>query len=385
MVILVNLYIEINFLFYIKIYSKYCIKSKLIVMTDETFLKLRVFLDQFPLGYPKSNSGVEIKILKKLFTEEEAKIAMMLTHIPEEVSKIAKRVGMDVDYLENMLEMMAKKGLVFRIHRNNKTLFNAIPFMIGLYEYSIKKVDKELAAYYKEYYDLAYQGEMGISNVPGFKVVPIEETIEPNTTLYPYHKLKESIRNARVISVTDCICRKEARLNGEGCDFPIETCLSFGIAAEYYIENGIGREITADEAIHIIELADRAGLIHAGANSKHLSNICNCCPCCCASLKGITKKGLDRHKFINAIFESIIDEETCIGCGTCVERCPVRAIEMNEVAVVSREKCLGCGLCATTCPEEAITLQLRENGEEPFNRVMEMGLAILAGKKENTN
>ena len=68
-----------------------------------------------------------------------------------------------------------------------------------------------------------------------------------------------------------------------------------------------------------------------------------------------------------------------------MERCPVRAIEMNEVAVVSREKCLGCGLCATTCPEEAITLQLRENGEEPFNRVMEMGLAILAGKKENTN
>ena len=354
-------------------------------MSDDVFLKLREFLDQFPLGYPQTPSGVEIKILKRLFTEEEAKIAVILTHIPEEASKIAKRTGMDANYLEDKLELMAKKGLVFRMRRNNKTLFNAVPFMVGLYEYSVNKVDEELAKYFKEYYDTAYQEEMGISDVPGFKVIPIEETIEPNTTLYPYHKLKDSIRNARVISVTDCICRKEARLNGEGCDYPIETCLSFGVAAEYYIENGIGREISADEAIRIIKEADKAGLVHAGANSKHLSNICNCCPCCCASMKGITEKGLDKHKFMNAIFESIIDEEICVSCGTCVERCPVGAIEMDDNAVVSREKCLGCGLCATVCSEEAISLQLREDGEEPFDRVMEMGLAILDGKRKNLN
>ncbi len=354
-------------------------------MSDDVFLKLREFLDQFPLGYPQTPSGVEIKILKRLFTEEEAKIAVILTHIPEEASKIAKRTGMDVNDLEDKLEMMANKGLVFRMRRDNKTLFNAIPFMIGLYEYSVKKVDEELAKYFKEYYDTAYQDEMGISNVPGFKVIPIEKTIEPNTTLYPYQKLKESIRNARVISVTECICRKEARLNGEGCDYPIETCLSFGVAAEYYIENGIGRKISVDEAIRIIEEADKAGLVHAGANSKHLSNICNCCPCCCASMKGITKKGLDKHKFMNALFESIIDEEICISCGSCLERCPVGAIEMDDIAIVSRDKCLGCGLCASVCPEEAITLRLREDGEEPFNRVMEMGLAILDGKRKNLN
>ncbi|MFX0135077.1 MAG: 4Fe-4S binding protein [Candidatus Hodarchaeota archaeon] len=353
-------------------------------MSDEPYLKLREYLDRFPIGFPKTSSGIEIKILKKLFTDEEARIAVKLTLGPTKAAKIAKRIKMDEKELEKKLESMAKKGLIFRIRRKGKILYNPAPFMIGLYEYSVKKIDKELARLYKEYYDTAYMDEMGASNVPGFKVLPVEETIQPNTTLYPFHKLKDSIKEARKIAVTECVCRKESRLNDEGCDYPIETCLSFGVAAEYYIENGMGREIDAEEAIKIIEEADKAGLIHAGANSKHLSNICNCCPCCCASMKGITKKGYDKQKYLNAMFESIIDQEKCIACETCVDRCPVVAIEMEQVAVVNRDKCLGCGLCASVCPEEAITLKLREDGEDPFDRVLELGIAIFEGKRKRS-
>jgi ferredoxin len=219
--------------------------------------------------------------------------------------------------------------------------------------------------------------------VPGFKVVPIEKTISQNVTLLPFHKIREDIRSARKIAVTDCVCRKEASLLGEGCGSPLETCLSFGVAAEYYIENGMGREINAEEAIAIVEKADEAGLVHAGANAKHLSNICNCCPCCCASMKGITKKGHDKHKYLNALFEAVIDEDACLGCEDCIDRCPVGAIAVDVIAEVDRERCLGCGLCAGICPSEAITLHLREDGEEPFDRVYDMAMAVLEGKKRN--
>jgi Pyruvate/2-oxoacid:ferredoxin oxidoreductase delta subunit len=352
-------------------------------VSEEPYLKLRDFLDEFPIGFPETPEGTEIKILKKLFTDEEAKIAVHLSAIPEKVSRIARRAGYDKNLLEPILYEMSKKGLIFRVKRDNNVLYNAAPFMIGLYEYSVKKVDKELAKLFKEYYDEAFLDELASSDVPGFKVIPIEETIKSDTTLYPYQKLEESIKNARVISVTDCICRKEARLLGHGCDFPIETCLSFGAAAEYYIENGIGRKVSAEEAISIIRMADEAGLVHAGANSKHLSNICNCCPCCCASMKGITKLGLDKHRFLNAMFESIIDQETCISCGNCIERCPVKAISLEEFAIVDRELCLGCGLCASVCPEDAIAIQLRKDGEEPFNRILELGKAIYEGKRKS--
>lgn len=352
-------------------------------MTGNSYEKLREYLDHFPIGFRKTQSGVEIEILKRLFTEEEAELTTFLTIRPEKALSIARRAEKNSTEVEKKLESMAKKGLVFRSRRDNKTLYNAAPFMIGLYEYSVNKIDKELAQLFKDYYLEAGLEEIGASNIPGFKVIPLEETIQTETTLFPYQMLENSIRGARIIAVADCVCRKEAQLLGEGCDHPIETCLSFGAAAEYYIENGMGRKITSEEAIKIIKETDESGLVHAGANSKHLSNICNCCPCCCVSMKGMTQFGQDKQKFMNAVFESIIDEEACIACENCVERCPVKAITIEDVALVDRDLCLGCGLCASVCPEDAISLKPREDGEEPFNRVLEMGVAIIEAKRRN--
>ncbi|MEW6188139.1 MAG: 4Fe-4S binding protein [Thermodesulfobacteriota bacterium] len=351
----------------------------------EPFLRLREFLDQLPLGYPKTESGVELDILRKLFTEDEALLATLLSPLAEEPGRIAERNGLNPQDLGEKLDSMAGKGLIFRIHRQGKTLYQTAPFMIGLYEYSVNKMDRELAELCSRYYEEAYQAEMGASNIPGFKVIPVTRRIEANLTLFPFEKLKEEIQAARKIAVAECVCRKEGRLTGHGCDYPSETCLSFGSAAEFYIENKMGREITAEEALSLLEEADRAGLVHAGANTKHLSNICNCCPCCCASMKGMVTKGHKKEKYMNALYEAIVNTEECLACEECLLRCPVQAISVQETAQVDRDRCLGCGLCAGVCPTEAICLRLRPDRLEPFNNTMEMGMAILQAKGERHN
>lgn len=351
--------------------------------SEDVYRRLREFLDRFPLGFPATASGVEIEILKRLFTPEEAEIAVLLSPLPEEAEMIAVRGGRDPGSLEDALESMSRKGLLFRSRREGKAYYNTAPFMIGLYEYSVEAMDEELASLYHEYYEVAYMEEMAASGVPGFRVFPITESVRADAVLFPYLDLVEEVKAARIISVADCICRKEARLTGGGCDHPMETCLSFGAAAEYYIENGIGREVSAEEAIAILEEADRSGLVHAGVNTTHLSNICNCCPCCCASMKGIVSRGLDKRYFMNALFEAVVDAESCTGCGDCLERCPVGAITLEDTARVDRGRCLGCGLCAGTCSGEAITVALREDREEPFGRVLDMGVAIMEGKRKS--
>ena len=352
-------------------------------MSNEPYEKLRAYLDQLPLGFPKTESGVEIKILRKLFSEPEAELALLVTPFLEDPQQIAARTGVSIEGLEEKLEAMSKKGLLFRLSRQGKTYYNTAPFMIGLYEYSVERMDRDLAELCRHYYDEAYQEEMGASNVPGFKVIPITQKVDADLVLFPFEKLKQEVRAARKIAVADCICRKEARLLGHGCDYPRETCLSFGVAAEYYIENKMGREISADEAIHILEEADRAGLVHAGANTAHLSNICNCCPCCCASMKGMVSKGHARQKYMNPLYEAVVEPEECLSCEECLNRCPVKAITLDEAARVDRDKCLGCGLCAGVCPCEAITMHLRSDRQEPFKNTFELGMAILEGKKEN--
>ncbi len=54
---------------------------------------------------------------------------------------------------------------------------------------------------------------------------------------------------------------------------------------------------------------------------------------------------------------AVVDKDTCTGCASCVDVCPVDAIEMeNELAVIS-DACIDCGQCVDECPVDAIEMK----------------------------
>ena len=55
---------------------------------------------------------------------------------------------------------------------------------------------------------------------------------------------------------------------------------------------------------------------------------------------------------------AVVDAETCTGCESCVDECPVEAIEMKDgKAVVNEDDCVDCGACVDACPVEAISME----------------------------
>lgn len=51
-----------------------------------------------------------------------------------------------------------------------------------------------------------------------------------------------------------------------------------------------------------------------------------------------------------------IDVLKCVGCGQCMEVCPISAITIEDGKAVISDECIACGACAGVCPAEAIIL-----------------------------
>lgn len=72
----------------------------------------------------------------------------------------------------------------------------------------------------------------------------------------------------------------------------------------------------------------------------------------------------------------------CIGCGECVEHCPVKAIALAEdKARINGDKCIGCGECVIVCPNEAVKIQWNESVPLFLEKMVEYTLGVLKGKK----
>jgi Na+-translocating ferredoxin:NAD+ oxidoreductase subunit B len=316
-------------------------------MSDSAYERLAEALDRLPNGFPRTPSQVEIAILKKVFSPEEASLAGRLSGEYESADEIAGRAGMPVEAVRASLLGMARRGMVWLEDRSGGDCFRLAPFIVGFYEAQIELMDHQLAHLVEEY--LTHGGAAGIMKPqPALhRVIPALRSVASEWIL-PYDDVRRVVLSARAFTANDCICRVQQDHLGHRCGFPLAMCLSFS-GVERPPQPG---DISQEEALALLERSEEIGLVHTVSNvAQGIGYICNCCGCCCGILRGITDFGIE-NSVAHANYYAVIDPALCAGCGTCVDRCQVHAIHDEDgVSVVTQERCIGCGLCVTGCPD----------------------------------
>jgi len=325
----------------------------------DVYSQLARHLDNLPAGFPATESGVELRILRKLFTPEEAVVAPGLWMMPEPVAKIAKRLETEDSALAVRLEDMSHKGLIFRMRKGDQTFYMASQFVVGIWEYHVNDLDEELIKDVNEYVPFLMKNTWAKMETKQLRVIPISESVPADVSIMPYEEAEKIIKSQSKIVVAPCICRKEQKLVGKGCDNPMETCFSFGVAALYYEENGLGRAISQEEALKIMHVGLDAGLVLQPSNSQKSINICMCCGCCCQVLKNL-KKMPQPAAMIDSNYFAEVDSGQCVACGDCAERCHMEAIEIEDTAKIDLDRCIGCGVCIPACDYDALRLRQKE-------------------------
>lgn len=339
----------------------------------DVYPKLARHLDELPGGYPATESGVELRILRRLFEPQEAELALHVRLIPEEAALIARRAKIGKAEAEFRLAELARKGLIMRLAQEGKPVqYVAAQFVIGIWELHVNDLDPELIRDFEEYLPALFREAW---KFPQLRTIPVHRSIEHSMTALPYERAEELVHRAKKILVAPCICRRERRIASEACGKVEEACLIFDAGADLYQHNGLGRPIDHAEALAILARADREGLVLQPGNSQASMNLCCCCGCCCGVLRNL--KAYPRPaELVSSPFVASANPDACQGCGVCVTRCQMNALSLeSEKAVLQKDRCIGCGLCVTTCPTESLALTRKPDAEQP--RVPKDGIQAL--------
>ena len=333
-------------------------------MAENIYERLAQHLDKLPGGFAPGERGVELRLLKRLFSPEEARLAVHLTLDREEAGVIADRAGADRGEAARTLREMARKGLIFSVESEGApALYQAVPWAVGIYQFQVKNLDEGFVPDVNEY--LRTRGKTSRPQpIPQIRTIPIGQSIEPRLEALPYERAEELIKAHEKFAVAPCICRSKAEIAGSGCDAPKETCLMFDDWADYYVRNGLARSIDLSEVREILAMADKANLVLQPNNSRDIVFLCCCCGCCCAVLTRI-KPHPRPSELVASPFRVRHESESCKGCGTCIDRCPMNALTLEgEKAVLNPLRCIGCGLCVSTCPARSLALVRKPASEQ---------------------
>jgi len=333
-------------------------------MSEEIYRKLAQRLDTIPNGFSATESGVELRILAKIFTPEEAALATVMRMTCESAADIGVRAGLDAKTAYRRLKKMTRKGQIHIKKGEGEILFGLMPFAVGFYEEQLPRLDVELATLIEQYF-LETQGGSNSHSTPAInRVAPVEEAIPADLEIYPYERATAMLEAAKSWGVRDCICRVQQKLVGKGCEQPVENCVVFAPSAGVFDYSKTDRAITKDEALRILREAEEAGLVHTAGNYRDDHHyICNCCTCCCGILRGVAEFGAP-SAVAHSDFHAVVDADLCSGCEDCIERCQFDALAVpDDVCEVDYARCVGCGVCTIVCPTDALRLERRPEGK----------------------
>lgn len=362
-------------------------EASIVLADEDAYRSLQERLDELPVGYPPTESGVEIRILKQLFTPEEAKIASMLKFSwkdfepLESIYNRVKTLGYSIEELDTKLENMAKKGAILALKEGDVKTYGLAQFIVGIFEFQVNKLTKQLVEDIHQYLDEAFIMDMGKIPISQLRTIPVGITLEDELGVTNYDDVKKIIENTDgPFTIINCVCRQARDLLDDPCKNTSrrEVCMAFGHPAKAYIDIGWSRQISKEEAIKYLQKNQEEGMIFQVGNAQKPDFICSCCSCCCEGLVRL-KSFPNPADLTTSNYYAEIDADLCTGCQTCIERCQMDAISFeNDISSIIRKRCIGCGNCVVTCPSEAITLQKKDKLNVPpmthtdlYNEIME--------------
>ena len=359
---------------------------------DSIYRQLQIQLDQYPIGYPATRSGVEIDILKYFFSPQQAKVALCLTLPSISVNKIRRnfqdRFQTDIarDELSAILDEMFQKGAIRRSADKGRVRYGIAMLAIGMFEYQVDALTSELMEMMHRYFDEAFSAEFFRSSLPQLRTSPHLSAIVPEYIVNTYDNMRHFIQNTKEpLYVSNCVCKQGEAILGKPCRQTenIEVCLLIG--ESNHAARNRARKISREEALSLLNLADEKGMVLQPGNSRNPGCICICCGCCCGVLT-TAKKDPKPARYFATNYYALINTPLCSQCGLCVKRCQMDAIVVEKKMYrVDLDRCIGCGLCVTRCKSKAVMLVKKTNLTEPPINTEVLYLKILherAGRKK---
>ncbi|MBU4317196.1 MAG: 4Fe-4S binding protein [Proteobacteria bacterium] len=292
--------------------------------------------------------------------EDEAKFVLAAAP-PGTVEEIAQKAGIPLEKAEKMVRPLFLKGLLFKSKKPGETRYYKIRNYVQFHDGTVLSPDIPegylalLREFEKTLVKDMQEGRDQAGYTPFMRVVPINVTVDAKTQVLAMDDVEKMIQEANVIAVTACSCRTIHPVT----EVPLEVCMQLDKAAVYAIDRGTGRELSKEQAMEMLHMCEKEGLVHCVINTQSLGYmICNCDNQSCSNWPGDKKYA--KTFAAPSRFLAVVDSENCSACDACIDRCYFYAISMGgkgDTAQVDEDRCMGCGLCAVTCPEDAITMK----------------------------